>query len=696
MPNSNRGPGSRRWEQPRSADADDLATLIALRRLRRRRNPRRHAALGVAVVLVALIAAGLAGAAFTGNALVFGSCDLNSLRPITLGENSFLYANDGSLLGVIPSGTNRQPLALAAISPWLPQATVAVEDRRFYEHGALDYQGIARALYSDITAGRIVQGGSTLTQELVRNLYIGSNERTFSRKLKEACLAVKLAQRLSKPQILAAYLNEVFYGRHAYGAQAGAETFFSKSASKLTLPEAALLAGLPQAPSTYDPLTHPDRALARRNDVLRAMLVAGDISADEYGHALGAPLGLRPGSLYISLRHPNFFGWAEQQLVALYGVRRVEAGGLQVQTTLDPQMQAQANAAIASVLKHKSDPAAALVAIDPRTGAVKAMLGYLPDGQKLQFNLATQGGRTAGSSFKPFTLTTAMLQGISLYSSFSGPPQLTVPDPRCDTNGQHWLVHNFADESSGTMNLIDATAHSVNTIFAQLVDLVGPANVAKTARTMGITSPLQAVCSITLGSQAVSPLEMTDGYATLAARGIHHDPQAFAEVHGPTGALIAKSTPGTRAIPAQVADLVTYALERVVQYGTGTAAGLGRPVAGKTGTAENFQDAWFCGYVPQLATCVWVGYPKAEIPLLNVEGVGQVAGGTLPAEIWHNFMSVAVASLPVQGFVTPQITGHTAVPPFYAPSAAPVPQAPGVYSIPAGSGPAPTGENARH
>jgi penicillin-binding protein 1A len=645
-------------------DDVDLAALIALRRarLRRRRKPsKRRLLLGFAVAVVAVIAAVLAGAAITGQALVFGSCKLNQLRPITLGENSFLFASDGSLLGVIPSKRNRQPLKLGQISPWLPKATVAIEDRRFWVHGALDYQGIARALYADAQAGKVVQGGSTLTQELVRNLYIGSNERTLQRKVKEACLAQKLAGIWTKKQILAAYINEVFYGRHAYGAEAGAQTFFSTSAKRLTLAQAALLAGLPQAPSVYDPLRHPDRALARRNEVLRALLTTGQITSREYADAIATPLGLKPGALYSSFRHPNFFGWATDELIKRFGARKVEEGGLQVRTTLDPRMQSAARAAIRSIIREKTDPAAALVAIDPRTGAVKAMQSYLPDGRVLKFNLATQAGRQAGSSFKPFTLTTAVNQGISVYTGFNGPPSMTINDPRCATNGTLWDVHNYADETAGYMNLLDATAHSVNTIFAQLVDIVGPSNVAATAHKMGIRSPLQSVCSITLGTQAVNPLEMTNAYATLAARGLHRDPQAFELVRGPRGGVIGKlNAPGAQTIPQNTADTVTYALQGVVTHGTGVAAGLGaRPVAGKTGTAENSVDAWFCGYIPQLAVCVWVGYPKGEIPLSYVEGVAGVTGGTLPAEIWHAFMTQATAKLPIVYFHQPVIGGHT-------------------------------------
>jgi penicillin-binding protein 1A len=639
----------------------DLETLIALRRARlRRRRPRRRVLATVAFTLAALFAAVLAGGAVTGRALVFGSCNLDQLRPITLGENSFLFASDGSLLGVITSIRNRQPLRLSQISPWLPKATVAIEDRRFWQHGALDYQGIARALMADAQAGRVVQGGSTLTQELVRNLYIGSNERTLARKVKEACLAQKLSGIWSKQQILSAYVNEVFYGRHAYGAEAGAETFFSTSAKRLTIAQSALLAGLPQAPSVYDPVRHPDRALARRNEVLRAMLASGDITQADYASAVASPLGLRLGSLYSSQRHPNFFGWATDQLIQRFGARKVEQGGLQVRTTIDPRMQYEALASIKSILREKRDPAAALVAIDPRTGAVKAMQTYIPDGRQMKFNLATQSTRQAGSSFKPFVLATAIDQGISVYTGMNGPPSLTINDPACATNGVLWNPHNYADETAGYMNLLDATAHSVNTIFAQLVDVVGPKNVVREAHKLGIRSNLQAVCSITLGTQAINPLEMTDAYATLAARGRHHDPQAFQVVHGPRGGTIGKlNAPGAQVISQNTADTVTYALQGVVTHGTGVAAGLGaRPVAGKTGTAENSVDAWFCGYIPQLAVCVWIGYPKGEIPLSYVEGVAGVTGGTLPAEIWHAFMTQATAKLPIMYFNQPVIGGR--------------------------------------
>jgi penicillin-binding protein 1A len=671
------GRGPQRGQRSR-ADFELERVLFARHgRLRRRSRNRRSILLLLTLLLGAIIALVLATVAFTGGQILLTTCTLSDLRPISLGENSFLYTSENKLLGVVPSATNRQPLPLSKIAPALPEATVAVEDARFWQHGALDYRGIARALYQDIAHGQVVQGGSTITQELVRNLYIGNPQRTISRKVREACLAEKLFQRMqnrygknARKQILSDYLNEVFYGRHAYGAQAAARTYFSKDASDLTLVQAALLAGLPQAPTVDDPLVNPRAARVRRNEVLQALWKNGYISAARLRKATRKSLELRPGTLYTQQHQPNFFGWATQQLAELphFGQREVELGGLKVQTTLDTRLQGLALHAVTSVLHSPNDPAAAIVAIDPQTGDVKAMVDYLPGGRRMQFNLATQAHRSTGSSFKPITLATALSEGDSLYSTFYGPPELNITYPACATNNGPWDVHNFADESAGTMDLLDATANSVNTIFAQLIAKVGVRNVMAMANRLGITERpggpyFRQACAITLGSVGFTPLEMADVYATFADGGVHHAPQAFETVRGPTGKVISGLTgKGARVLTPNVAAQLTYALQGVVQHGTGTAASLGsRPVAGKTGTAESFQDAWFCGYVPQLATCVWVGYPKGEIPLLDVEGVGQVAGGTLPAEIWHGFMGPAVANLPVKDFPTPDLNGGTLI-----------------------------------
>ncbi len=644
-------------------------------RLRRQNRKRRSILLLVALLLAAIVALLLATVAFTGSQILLSACNLSDLRPLALGENSFLYTDNNRLLGVVPSATNRQPLPLSKISPMLPEASVAIEDARFWQHGALDYRGIARALYQDVAHGQVVQGGSTITQELVRNLYIGNPQRTLSRKVREACLSEKLFQREqnrygkhARQEILSDYLNEVFYGRHAYGAEAASRTYFSKDAADLTLVQAALLAGLPQAPTDFDPIAHPQRALVRRNEVLQAMWKNGYISAAKLRSATQKKLELRPGHRYSQLSEPTFFGWATTQLAHRFHESQVELGGFKATTTLDPRLQGLALHAVSSVLHTPTDPAAAIVSIDPQTGAVKTMVDYLPSHRPMQFNFATQAHRSTGSAFKPITLATALKEGDSLYSTFYGPPELFITDPQCATNNGPWDVHNYADEAAGTMDLLDATANSVNTIFAQLIAKVGVGNVQATARNLGVTEQVggpyfRRACAITLGSVGFTPLELTDVYATFADGGVHHDPEAFESVRSANGKVIEKlTTKGTRVLSPSVTDQLTYALQGVVQHGTGTAASLGaRPVAGKTGTAENFQDAWFCGYVPQLATCVWVGYPKGEISLYNVEGVGAVAGGTLPAEIWHDYMSSAVGNLPVKQFPAADLNGGTLI-----------------------------------
>jgi penicillin-binding protein 1A len=651
-------PSERSARKGRSYGAapEDEVDLAYVRREWRRRRRRRRGGRSrrvVAVVLLLLLVVALSGAAAL--VLIVRSpgpvvgCDLASAHPHLFGRNSFLYAADGSPLGTVPTGRDREPVPLWRMSRWLPRATVAIEDRRFWRHGALDYEAIARAALANLKAGRIVQGGSTITQQLVRDRYLGHRPMTLRRKLQEACLAVELAQGSSRRRLLKAYLNLVFYGHHAYGAQAAAWTYFSRPARRLTLAQAALLAGLPQAPSLDDPFRYPRAALARRNEVLAAIRSAGEISPGRYRAAAASSLGLRPGHRYSRVRFATFFDYALRELVHRSGGVRARDGGLRVETTLDPRLQGLADRAVAGWLHRRSDPAAAVVAIDPRNGAIRAMTAGDPGHRRLRFNLASQSRRQAGSAFKVFTLTAAVERGIPLSSVWRGPASLTIPSRRCLNANGPWVVHNFADESTGTMTLQQAIAHSVNTIFAQVVMRVGPARVVAVAHRMGIRSPLKPVCSITLGPEGVSPLEMTDAFATLAASGVRHDPTALRRVAAANGAVLSRlRAAGTRALAPPVAERVTQALTGVVRAGTGTAADPGRPAAGKTGTAEDFKDAWFCGYVPQLAACVWIGYPQAEIPMRNLDGFAQVVGGSIPARIWHDFMVAALRGQPVR------------------------------------------------
>ncbi|HKI92442.1 MAG TPA: transglycosylase domain-containing protein, partial [Gaiellaceae bacterium] len=329
----------------------------------RRRGGRRIALFGIAAgVLVLLTVVGVGGTVAFGS-----SCHLNALRPVAVGENSFVYAWDGTLLGAIPAEKNRTPVTAAQISPWMGKATVAIEDRRFWSHGGIDPVGIVRAALADVKAGKIVEGGSTITQELVKNLYL-SREQTLKRKLTEACLAIKLARVWSKRRILTTYMNQVYYGNHAYGIEAAAETYFSVPAKQLGLEQAALLAGLPQAPSTYDPFQRPADALARRNDVLRAMRDNGDISTVRYRAAVADhSLHLKLGTAYTHIREPYFFGYVEDLLQQEYGTNTVRSGGLKVYTTIIPRLQRAARRSITDVLGRPTDPAAALISIDPRT-----------------------------------------------------------------------------------------------------------------------------------------------------------------------------------------------------------------------------------------------------------------------------------------------------------------------------------------
>jgi penicillin-binding protein 1A len=637
---------------------DDLELLLRLRqrRLRRRRRPIGIFVAGAAILLCAIVA-GTATAVFA-----FGpACDLGDLKPVTIGQNSFVYAADGSLLGSIPAERNRQPVRLSQMSRWLPKATVAIEDRRFYEHGGLDPTGIARAIWVNIRARELVQGGSTITQQLVRNLYI-SRERTVRRKLKEACLAIKLNEKWSKRKILTTYLNQVYFGSLAYGAEAAAQTYFSRPARSLTLPQAALLAGLIKAPSAYDPFAAPADALVRRNEVLDAMLRTHAITQAQHDWAAQQPLGLRPGRLYTTIREPYFFGYVRDQLIATYGAETVRSGGLKVYTTIVPRYQRLAEQAIRQILNEKTDPAAAIISIEPTTGAIQAMAAVIPGRRNNQFNLLSQARRQPGSTFKTFVLTAAVHMGIDPMTTYYVSAPFTykpVANGNCD-DGSWWCVKTYDSTYVGWTSVERATLRSDNTVYAQLTLDVTPARVAAMAKRLGVATPLDVngafVPALGLGSVAVSPLDMAAGYSTLAAGGVRTEPTAIRKVVLANGSVDTHAGEShakhTRVLPDGEAAVVTKILEENVQYGTGTAANIGRPQAGKTGTTTDNADAWFVGYIPQLTTAVWVGYPGGEIPMQDVHGIA-VTGGSFPAEIWKQYMQQAVAKLPVKDFPQP-------------------------------------------
>jgi penicillin-binding protein 1A len=637
-------PSRRRFTAPA-----DLPTGVRRRRrhrLRARRRRKRNAALAVLGVVGALVLSLVVGG-FGGAAAFRSSCTLNSLRPVTIGQNSFVYDANNKLLATIPAERNRQPVPLRAVSPWMRRATVAIEDKRFYQHGGVDYEGILRALWADLRAGKVVEGGSTITQQLVRNLYI-SKEITLERKIKEACLAIKLARAWSKDRILSSYLNQVYYGNRAYGVEAAAQTYFSRHARSLTLEQAALLAGLPQKPSVFDPFNRPNEALDRRDEVLRAMFDSGYITRTQLGRATAVrSLNLKKGTLYTRLREPYFFSYVRDELLNEYGANTVRSGGLKVYTTIDPRFQKLAKSAITDTLYYRTDPAAALVSINPANGAIRAMAAVIPGRRRNQFNLVAQARRQAGSTFKMFVLATAIARGVNpATTTYVSAPFHYQPDPYTEA----WNVATYDHTYAGVISVERATLRSDNTVYAQLTLDLGPENVATMAHRLGIQTPLTTsdgsyVPSMGLGSIAVSPLEMASAYATIAAGGIYSRPTAVRKVVLANGKVDTDAGWGKperrRVISDWVAHEVTRILEENIQSGTGVAAAINRPAAGKTGTTENHADAWFCGFTPNLSTTIWVGYPSGEIPMENVHGIA-VAGGTFPAEIWHRFMGPAL------------------------------------------------------
>jgi penicillin-binding protein 1A len=575
-------------------------------------------------------------------------------RPEQLG---YIYASDGkTVLATLRGDESRIVVPSDKIAPIMKQAIVAVEDRRFWEHQGVDYRGIIRAVWADLRNKKVVEGGSTITQQFVKNTYT-SNERTISRKLKEAALAWQLERRWSKDRILTAYLNTIYFGNGAYGIEMAARVYFHEHASQLTLSQAALLAGLPASPGAYDPVSNPKAAEARRRSVLQMMYQEGLVSLQDELTAASRPMPApRTIHLPISAGHQGYFAeYVKQQLVPYYGSGKVFGGGLKVYTTIDLNLQRMASEAIDQWLPDPHGPAAALVAIDPRDGRVLAMVGGR-NYRKSQFNLAVQGERQPGSSFKPFVLATALNEGISPQTQFTSQPTVI------NLGDKLWSVHNYENSYLGRINLVDATTYSDNSVYAQLTAQVGPGNVATMAKRLGIQSPLNDYFAIGLGAEAVNPLEMARAFSTFADNGVRVDgsllgnePRAVTKVVD--GSRVDKNLPvDKQVLSSNDAATLNSILQTVVTSGTGKRAALaGRPVAGKTGTTENYGDAWFVGYTPQLAVAVWVGYANKLVPMTTQFEGGAVAGGTFPALIWKSFMEKALKdeTAPPESFPSP-------------------------------------------
>jgi penicillin-binding protein 1A len=655
--------------------------VLFRKRATRRRRIRKLRLLALLCVLLLLAAASFSVGLIT--AIAGQLPNLDPKRAQAGEVDGYVYADNGkTILAVLRGSEARELVAWNDISPWMKHAIVDVEDRRFYEHHGVDLRGILRAVWADIRHKSTVQGGSTITQQFVKNSLV-HNERSISRKLKEAALAWQLESgpsHWSKTRILTAYLNTIYLGNGAYGVGTASKAYFGHSAAKLTLPEAALLAGIPEDPARWDPATHPRAARARRRTVLLAMLDQGHISHADFVRANKAPLP-NPADVRVpggpSPKAPYFTNYVKQLLVEQYGSSTVFGGGLRVRTSINLEVQQAGRDAIAKWLSWPDAPSAALVAVDPRDGRVLAMVGGR-NFRKSQFNLAVQGERQPGSSFKPFVLATALEQGIAPGTTFVSRPITLYLD------GTYWPVSNYEGSYLGTIDLQQATIHSDNSVFAQLTKAVGPRNVVHTAHRVGIKSPLKAYLSIGLGAQAVNPLEMARAFSAFANGGFRID-GSLAQIRNHPRAILAvgrKTSTGLdcgdrhvecndrrsrRVLRQETTATLDSILQRVVTQGTGLRAVLpDRPAAGKTGTTEDFGDAWFVGYTPQLVAAVWVGYPNKLVPMTTQFHGEPVAGGTYPAMIWKTFMQQALKSDAVPG--GQEVQPFPTAPALYGPS----------------------------
>jgi penicillin-binding protein 1A len=582
------------------------------------------------------------------------------LKLSELPERSIVYARDGTVMAALHAEQNRSPVALKDVPSSVVNAVLDVEDDHFWKHNGVNLRATVRALVTNVNSGGLLQGGSTITQQLVKNALL-TPEKSVGRKVKEAVLALRLEQALSKREILERYLNTVYLGNGAYGVQAGAETYYGRGVADLDRGQAAFLAGLIRNPVGYDPLRSPELARRRRDLALDRQVANGHMTADEAGRYKAEPV---PERIFTPLPPPNDY-FVEEVKQRLLNDRRlgdtpqqrynaVFTGGLQIHTTFDPRMQDAAERKVHEILPDtRGKFTASLISVEPGTGAVRAMVAG-DDFDTAHYNLATArggSGRQPGSSFKAFVLMAALESGLSPKSTIdaTSPCEVKVP------GNKPYAPQNVEGEAGGPQTLTDATVHSINCAYVRLGADIGLTNVVDMAARFGIPrARLAPYPSLPLGTIEVSPLEMASAYAAIANDGVYVPPRFVESVLDRRGRVVFQgSDRGTRAVSVQLARETTQVLRQVVLRGTGTAAAVkGRVVAGKTGTSEEYSNAWFVGYAPQLATAVWMGSPVGNVPMRNVGGI-RVFGGTYPARIWGAYMAQALDGLPVETFTEP-------------------------------------------
>ena len=609
---------------------------------------------------------------------------------VKLASAAEVYDRNGDLIGIYSGEERRFLIDTKTLPGYVGQAVIAAEDRDFYEHNGISPRGIVRAAWENITGGGISQGGSTITQQYIKNAVLRDPEQTVTRKIKEAILAVKLERRYSKRQILGFYLNTIYLGRGAYGIEAAARVYFDKSAPKLTLGEAAYLAGIISAPESYQPKGNQGGARAQRDRVLAAMVELGSITQQQADKEMDQKVKAikDEGGETKSQEAAYFMEWLRKDVLEPEYGSDLYTSGFKIYTTLDLGLQAEAEEAVDNQLTPEDTVEAAVVSMTPR-GEVRALVGgrdFNNVKKARGFNFVSDNGRQPGSAHKPFTLLTAIEQGISPSSRFSGASPAYIEDPTCaNPDGTPWEVDNYGGSSYGTLSLDEATTNSVNAVYAQLIAEIGPEGVADLLEDFGFDPPpgekeIPARCALALGGSDVNstPLELARAYAGFTARGVLPKVSPVRYIENSDGACVKAYLPtdqkcrqrtqpgGQRVVEENSADVLNQVMTHVVEGGTATAAGIGRPVAGKTGTTQNNVDAWFAGSVPQLTTVVWMGYKSERkgqvVPEMRycadpdlcrpVQGI-EVTGGSFPAEIWADFMIDATTDLEILSFPTP-------------------------------------------
>jgi penicillin-binding protein 1A len=597
------------------------------------------ALLGTTMIASAVVAGGLVGLAISFRNLP----DVRVLRNYVPSETSYIYDINGTLLFSLHDEANREVIDLDEMSPHLKRAVLAIEDSYFYSHNGINPSSVGRALMANFQAGSTVEGGSTITMQLVKNLFL-TPERAISRKVAEAVLALRLEQIFSKDEILEMYLNQVYWGHNNYGVETAAQSYFNKSARDLTLPEAAMMAGLIQAPESYSPFRDYENTKQRQGVVLNRMRQLGWITPEEEQQAKAAPLLIGEVKSFRSSISPYVTEAAVQELKQRFGNDAVLKGGMRVQTTVDLAMQNMAEATVQrhnARIRHIADQMA-LVAIDPRTHFVKAMVGGV-NYQESQFNRAIQAYRQPGSAFKPFVYYAAFATGRYTPASSIADTPVSYPD-----GYRSYSPRNYDGSFMGNIPIRTALEVSRNVPAVKLGQAVGINQIIEVTRTLGIRSPMQPVTSLPLGAVDLTPMEMAGAYATFASNGWHSDPTFIVQVTDSMGNVLLDNTPRPQLVlDPWAAAALTDVMQGVIARGTGTAAQIGRPAAGKTGTTDSQRDVWFVGYVPQLSTAVWIGNDNYR-PMRS-----GATGGTYAAPVWRDFMQQALANEPVENFKRP-------------------------------------------